>query len=58
VDDLIATGSSSVSAIKLVKLLQGEVAGFGAIVELSFLHGFENIRKAYPEVEVRALVRY
>ncbi|MEN6560223.1 MAG: adenine phosphoribosyltransferase [Acidobacteriota bacterium] len=58
IDDLIATGSSSVSAINLVKKLNGEVVGFGAVVELSFLHGVENIRAAHPEVEVRALVRY
>jgi len=58
VDDLIATGSSSVSAISLVELLKGEVVGFGAVVELSFLNGVENIRKAHPAVEVHALVRY
>ena len=58
IDDLIATGSSSVSAIDLVQLLKGAVIGFGAVVELSFLHGVENIRKAHPEVEVHALVRY
>jgi len=58
IDDLIATGSSSVSAINLVKLLKGDVVGFGAIVELSFLKGVEAIRKAHPEVAVRALVRY
>ena len=58
IDDLIATGSSSVSAINLVKLLQGDVVGFGAIVELSFLKGIEAIRRAHPDVAVRALVRY
>jgi len=58
IDDLIATGSSSVSAIDLVKLLKGEVVGFGAVVELSFLGGLECIRRAHPEVEVHTLVRY
>jgi adenine phosphoribosyltransferase len=58
VDDLIATGSSSVSAINLVKLLKGDVAGFAAVVELSFLGGVACIRKAHPEVEVHALVKY
>ena len=58
VDDLIATGSSSVSAISLVELVQGEVVGFGAIVELSFLNGLEAIHKAHPDVPVHALVRY
>jgi adenine phosphoribosyltransferase len=58
IDDLIATGSSSISAIRLVRLLGGEVVGFGAVVELSFLKGVENIRQACPGVDVRALVRY
>lgn len=58
IDDLIATGSSSVSAIDLVQRLQGEVVGFGAVVELSFLHGVETIRRAHPEVDVHALVSF
>ncbi len=58
VDDLIATGCSSVSAIDLVRLLKGDVVGFGAVIELSFLGGLERIRKAHPDVPVRALVRY
>jgi len=58
IDDLIATGSSSISAIRLVRLLGGEVVGFGAVVELSFLKGIENIRRACPGVDVHALVRY
>ena len=58
VDDLIATGSSSVSAINLVKLLTGDVAAFLTVVELSFLKGVENIQRAHPGVEVHALVRY
>jgi adenine phosphoribosyltransferase len=58
IDDLIATGSSSVSAIDLVGLLKGDVVGFGAVIELSFLGGLERIRKAHPGVPVHALVRY
>ena len=58
IDDLIATGSSSISSIDLVRQLGGTVAGFAAVVELSFLHGEANIRKAHPEVEVMSLVRY
>jgi len=58
IDDLIATGSSSVSAINLVKLLKGDVIGFGAVIELSFLKGVEAIRKAHPDVAVHSLVRY
>ncbi len=58
VDDLIATGSSSISAIDLVKKLGGTVAGFAAVVELSFLKGREAILKAHPDVEILALVNY
>jgi len=58
IDDLIATGSSSISAIDLVKKLGGEVVGFGAVVELSFLKGREAIVKAHPGVEILTLVTY
>jgi len=58
IDDLIATGSSSISAIDLVKLLKGEPVGFGAVVELAYLDGAENIRKAHPDVEVFSLICY
>jgi hypothetical protein len=39
-------------------MLRGDVAGFAAVVELSFLEGVENIRRAHPGIEVHALVRY
>lgn len=58
VDDLIATGSSSTSAINLVGKLGAAVVGFAAVVELSFLGGEAAIKKAYPDVEVFYLVRY
>lgn len=58
IDDLIATGSSSVSAIDLVRLLRGEVIGFGAVVDLGCLNGVERIRETHPEVDVRCLVRF
>lgn len=58
VDDLIATGSSSVSAIDLVKKLGGEVSGFACVVELCFLKGVEFIKKAHPEVEILSLIKY
>jgi adenine phosphoribosyltransferase len=57
IDDLIATGSSSISAVNLVHKLKGRVVGFGALVELGFLKGAEAIRKAHPKVDVHSLVR-
>lgn len=58
IDDLIATGSSTISAIDLVKILGGEVVGFAAVVELCFLGGRDNIKKAHPEVDVFSLIKY
>jgi adenine phosphoribosyltransferase len=58
VDDLIATGSSTVSAIDLVKKLGGEVVGFASLVELSFLKGMEFIKESHPEVEILSLIRF
>jgi uracil phosphoribosyltransferase len=34
------------------------VVGFAAVVELSFLQGVENIKKAHPDVDVFTLVQY
>jgi adenine phosphoribosyltransferase len=58
VDDLVATGSSSISAIDLVGKIGGRVVGFASVVELSFLKGEANIRKAHPEVDLLSLVHY
>jgi adenine phosphoribosyltransferase len=58
VDDLIATGSSTVSAIDLVKKLGGQVVGFASLVELRFLKGREFIEESHPDVEVLSLIRF
>lgn len=58
IDDLIATGSSSISAIELVRKLGAKVVGFASVVELSFLHGAENIKRSKPDVEVMSLIHY
>jgi len=58
IDDLIATGSSSISAINLVSKLHGKVLGFGAVVDLSFLQGIEAIRKAHRASEIFTLVTF
>jgi len=58
VDDLIATGSSTISAIDLVKKLKGEAVGFGAVVELCFLKGVENIKKSHPDVDILSLIQF
>ncbi len=58
VDDLIATGSSSISAIDLVKKLGGQVVGFASVVELVFLKGLESIQKAHPDVDILSLIQF
>jgi adenine phosphoribosyltransferase len=58
IDDLIATGSSSVSAIDLVKKLGGKVVGFMVLVELSFLNGVDFIKKTHPDVDLFSLIKF
>lgn len=43
VDDLLATGGTAAAAARLVHRLNGIVAGYGFMVELSFLEGRKNL---------------
>lgn len=54
VDDLVATGGTALAAAKMVESLGGIVAGFGFIIELTFLPG----RKKLEGYEVESLIRY
>ncbi|MEA2604617.1 MAG: adenine phosphoribosyltransferase [Acidobacteriota bacterium] len=54
VDDLVATGGTALAAAKMVESLGGKVAGFGFIVELTFLPG----RQKLQGYEVESLIRY
>jgi len=58
VDDLIATGSSAISAIELVRKLGGRPVAFVALVELTFLEGVKKISEAHPDIPVFALVKF
>ncbi|MBN1223893.1 MAG: adenine phosphoribosyltransferase [Candidatus Aminicenantes bacterium] len=58
IDDLIATGSSSVSAIDLVKKTGGKVVGFAAVIELLFLNGVDFIKKHHPEIDIHTIIQY
>ncbi|MBL7100688.1 MAG: adenine phosphoribosyltransferase [Nanoarchaeota archaeon] len=44
VDDLLATGGTSIAAVKLIEKLGGEVAGLAFLIELSFLKAKEKLK--------------
>ena len=54
IDDLIATGGTALAAAKLVESLGGTVAGFGFLVELTFLPG----RQKLKDYDVQSLIQY
>jgi adenine phosphoribosyltransferase len=54
VDDLVATGGTALAAARMVEALGGVVAGFGFIIELTFLPGREKLQG----YEVESLIRY
>jgi len=58
IDDLIATGSSTISAVNLVQKLGGKVAGFATMVELVFLGGVKKIKEVHPGLDIFSLVRF
>jgi adenine phosphoribosyltransferase len=53
-DDVIATGGTALATARMVEALGGEVAGFGFIVELTFLPG----RAKLAGYDVESLIRY
>jgi len=54
VDDLLATGGTTLSNIKLVEKLGGEVVGIAYLVELTYLNGRETL-KGY---NIRSVVQF
>jgi adenine phosphoribosyltransferase len=54
VDDLVATGGTALAAARMVESLGGTVAGFGFIIELTFLDG----RRKLQGYEMESLIRY
>ena len=55
-DDLLATGGTACAAAELIKMQNGNVAGFSFVVDLTFLNGSEPLKK-YSE-NIFNLVRY
>ncbi len=56
VDDLMATGGTAQAAAKLVESVGGKVAGFGFVIELTFLDGRRKLESA--GYEVASLIQY
>ena len=54
IDDLLATGGTAAAAARLIERLNGNVCGFGFMVELSFLNG-RRLLSGYP---VKALIEF
>jgi adenine phosphoribosyltransferase len=54
IDDLLATGGTAAAVAQLVEKLDGEVAGLGFVIELSFLNGRDKL-KGY---DIHTLVQY
>jgi adenine phosphoribosyltransferase len=54
IDDVVATGGTAAATARMVESLGGVVAGFGFIIELTFLDG----RKKLGDRDVASLIRY
>jgi adenine phosphoribosyltransferase len=54
VDDLLATGGTSLAAARLIEDIGGVVVGIYFIIELTFLHGREKL----SDYDVRTLIEY
>jgi adenine phosphoribosyltransferase len=44
VDDVLATGGTAAAVARLVEKLGGNIASFGFVIELDFLHGREKLK--------------
>ncbi|MBO9540605.1 adenine phosphoribosyltransferase [bacterium] len=44
IDDVLATGGTAAAVLELVRKLEGEVAGFSFLIELSFLSGRDKLQ--------------
>ncbi len=44
VDDLLATGGTTIATVKLVEMLGGKVVGAAFLIELTFLHGRDKLK--------------
>jgi len=54
IDDLLATGGTVEATLKLVERLNGQIAGIGFLIELSFLNGRERLKN----YNIHSLITY
>lgn len=54
VDDLLATGGTSLASVKLIEKLEAEVVGLAFLIELGFLRGREKLN----DYEIFSLLNY
>lgn len=54
VDDLLATGGTILSAVKMIEMLGGQVVHIGFLMELDFLGG----RKSLADYNVSSIIKY
>jgi adenine phosphoribosyltransferase len=54
VDDLLATGGSAKAACNMIERLNGIITGIVFLIELSFLHGREKLKK----YDIHALINF
>ena len=53
VDDLLATGGTTLATVQLVEKLKGQVVGVVFLIELTFLHGREKLKgyEVYSQIQ-------
>ncbi|HEX7360553.1 MAG TPA: adenine phosphoribosyltransferase [Bryobacteraceae bacterium] len=54
IDDVLATGGTASAVARLIQQLEGNVAGLGFVIELTFLNG----RQKLPGYDVFSLLQY
>jgi adenine phosphoribosyltransferase len=54
VDDVLATGGTAAAVARLVEKLGGNIASFGFVIELDFLHGREKLKN----FDVYSMIHY
>ncbi len=58
IDDVLATGGTLNAVLELVENAGARVEGIGVLVELSFLHGRENLKGQKSPYKVFSLIKY